>query len=381
MISILLQLAALQSFLLFFFFLFQSPYRVSNAILAVFAILVGLLCLFKSVESIGFYLEFPHLIRVDWGILLLLWPLIYLFIKYFISSENTFEKKDLVHGIPYLLNLAMLLPFFIEGASSKLASIDYYTPFLTKGFYGYATYFNVLSIAIGIQSVIYSKLIVDLVANYRLKIEQILSNTSRMGARWFFVIAYGMVGLSVIYLGSLVMSINSRFLDDYHQWFFLGLFLMILILSYRSYYQPLSWQIDGELVQPTAPDKPYAESTLPQSTVQDLAAALTTLFQNEKKYLDPELTAAEVAAAINTSRHHLSEVLSRHFQMSFYTFVNNYRVREFQDRLASGQYKHLTLLGVAMDCGFSSKSSFNSIFKKATGLTPSKFAEQVKKTP
>lgn len=376
MISILLQLAALQSFLLFLFFLFQSPYRVSNTILAIFAILVSLLCLFKSIESIGLYLEYPHLIRIDWGVLLLLWPLIYLFIKYFVNNENRFDRKDFIHCIPYLLNLAVLLPFFIEDQETKIASIDHYTPFLTKGFYGYSIYFNVLSIAIGVQSLVYSKLIIDLVREQRRKIEQILSNTSRFGARWFFLIAYGTAGLSLIYLLSLVLSINSRYLDDYHQWFFLGLFVMILTLSYRSFYQPMDWVIDPPLPQPADTRPAYV---LPEAELQKMAVTITTLFSRDKKYLDPDLTAIRIASEAGISRHHLSEVLARHFGMSFYDFVNGYRVREFQERVSSGKYTHLTLFGLALECGFSSKSSFNSIFKKATGVTPSQFAASEKK--
>ncbi len=79
---------------------------------------------------------------------------------------------------------------------------------------------------------------------------------------------------------------------------------------------------------------------------------------------------------MNISVNHLSQVINEQLGMTFFDYVNSYRVEEVKARLSSPDVKNFTLLGIAYDSGFNSKSSFNSIFKKFTGLTPSQFAKE-----
>lgn len=99
----------------------------------------------------------------------------------------------------------------------------------------------------------------------------------------------------------------------------------------------------------------------------------------EKFYLNNKLSIQDVAVKIEVPRQYLSEVLNLHLNISFQDFVNNYRVEEFIDRLQKDQNKHFTLLGIAMDVGFSSKSSFNTTFKRIKGLTPTQYKKTVLK--
>jgi len=80
-----------------------------------------------------------------------------------------------------------------------------------------------------------------------------------------------------------------------------------------------------------------------------------------------------MAQSLNLSTNHLSQIINEKLEMNFFDFINEYRVNEVKDRLSDPKYKHYTLLAIAFDSGFNSKSSFNSIFKQYTGLTPSEF--------
>ncbi len=62
-------------------------------------------------------------------------------------------------------------------------------------------------------------------------------------------------------------------------------------------------------------------------------------------------------------------------QKNFYSYINAFRVEEFKERVVSQKYTHLTILAIALDCGFNSKSTFNRIFKQATGITPNEFVK------
>ena len=90
-------------------------------------------------------------------------------------------------------------------------------------------------------------------------------------------------------------------------------------------------------------------------------------------YLNNKLSIVDVSDKLNIPRQYISEVLNEHMNKSFQDFVNEYRVEEFVNRLKNDQNNHFTLLGIATDVGFNSKSSFNATFKKHKGLTPTQF--------
>ena len=96
-----------------------------------------------------------------------------------------------------------------------------------------------------------------------------------------------------------------------------------------------------------------------------------------KPYLDRELTIYDLSRQLQIPRHILSEIINEHMGKNFYNLVNDYRVEEVKSRLETDDYKHLTILGIAFDSGFNSKSSFNTIFKEKTGSTPSEYLKTI----
>ena len=92
---------------------------------------------------------------------------------------------------------------------------------------------------------------------------------------------------------------------------------------------------------------------------------------DNKPYLEPKLTLSQLAELLGTSPNNLSQVINQCEGKNFYDFVNSYRISEFINRASSQTSKNLNILGIALDSGFNSKSSFNEVFKKQTGKTPS----------
>ena len=99
----------------------------------------------------------------------------------------------------------------------------------------------------------------------------------------------------------------------------------------------------------------------------------------DKLYLDAKLSIVDVSEKLNIPRQYISEVLNLHMDTNFQDFVNQYRVEAFIERLKNDQKNQFTLLGIATDVGFNSKSSFNAIFKKSKGLTPTAFKKSINK--
>ena len=95
--------------------------------------------------------------------------------------------------------------------------------------------------------------------------------------------------------------------------------------------------------------------------------------EKESPFLNSELKIEALAKAINIPTHHLSQILNQGFEKSFQNFINHYRVEEFKERILNPDNSNKTILAIALESGFSSKSSFNRIFKSHTGFTPYEF--------
>ena len=101
-----------------------------------------------------------------------------------------------------------------------------------------------------------------------------------------------------------------------------------------------------------------------------VTAALEEMLKNEETVVDQELTLRSVAEALALHPNKLSWLLNRHMGKNFNELVNQYRLEIFKKKAADPANRHLTLLGLAYESGFNSKSVFNDYFKKSTGLTP-----------
>ncbi|MCU0348885.1 MAG: helix-turn-helix transcriptional regulator, partial [Saprospiraceae bacterium] len=97
---------------------------------------------------------------------------------------------------------------------------------------------------------------------------------------------------------------------------------------------------------------------------------------DERLYLEPELTLSDLARRLQTNASVLSAVVNRAFGKNFNDFVNEYRVEAVKRLLEDPKASHLSLLGIGLECGFNSKSTFNRAFRKVTGVAPSEWASK-----
>jgi len=99
----------------------------------------------------------------------------------------------------------------------------------------------------------------------------------------------------------------------------------------------------------------------------------------EKPFLANILTLEQLAKQLEMAPRTLSNTINRHFKQNFFEFINHYRVEEAKSLLANPEHKNKTMIEVMADCGFNSKATFNTFFKKLVGSTPSQYrAKQFK---
>ncbi|AKA33841.1 helix-turn-helix domain-containing protein [Flagellimonas lutaonensis] len=104
-----------------------------------------------------------------------------------------------------------------------------------------------------------------------------------------------------------------------------------------------------------------------------LKQRLEDTLKKKQVYLNKELSLAELAKQIDTSDKKLSTLLNQNLETNFYDYINNLRISAFKKGVSEGKLEHLSIVGLALQCGFRSKSSFYRAFKKETGKSPSEF--------
>ena len=124
--------------------------------------------------------------------------------------------------------------------------------------------------------------------------------------------------------------------------------------------------------------KKYERSGLKAPLANGYAEKLLDYMQDERPFLKRDLTIQDVADDLKIPPHHLTQTINEYLGKNFYTLVNEYRVEEVKSRLLDDKYNHLTVLAIAHDAGFNSKSSFNMTFKRYVGMTPSEYKRSQK---
>ena len=368
MIGLILKLGGIQALLLGFILLKKKINSKPNLILAVLVFSLGVSCLLYSYNYLDFYIQFPHMIRVDWGIPLLFGPLIYLYTLFLTNSNTQFNETHYIHFLPYLINIVILAPFFIKSSEEKIQILNYFTASITSGTDYYFRYNFILQLAIAVVSIFYAIKSIKRLKLYSNKLLNEYSNIQKIKLEWLRLLLYSFFFISIIFIIFSFLTYNDRYPQfDYNAYYFLFIFIFIYLLTYKTLSQPKILGLDKH----NNPKTPIKISALSSQ-----ANMLKKHMDKEKPFLNGELSASELAYELNMSRHELSQILNEQLGQNFYDFINEYRVEEFKSRLNLSENNNLTLLGIAYDSGFNSKTTFNTIFKKITGLTPSQYKKK-----
>jgi AraC-like DNA-binding protein len=202
------------------------------------------------------------------------------------------------------------------------------------------------------------------------------SNTAGVDLFWirrlteiFAVVWTALIGITVIHHAFGLFSM--AFCTD---GLFLSLSVFVILIGYFGFKQKIIYA--AEPVGDTIQNK-YAGARLNVPEAKKLSKHLKEYMEASKPYLDPELTLPQLADKVGMTTHLLSQLINDQFGMNFFDFINRYRVEEVKQKLNDPAFSHYSLLGMAFECGFNSKSAFNRVFKKSTGVTPSQFKESV----
>jgi AraC-like DNA-binding protein len=293
-------------------------------------------------------------------------PLCYFYFKSQIDKDFRFFKNDIWNFLPFIIHSVYHISVFSMGQEFvKTVEKNFHEPFFIPQIETFT------EIALNCFY-IYKSL--KLYRQYRLWTKTQFSDTDVVSFKWFRNFLVVLILTFVIYL--LKMVIDGVYDLDFEQdwWDNLIGVALIYYVSITGYAQAqpntgLVFKEEEHQIENIQKEK-FNEGELETWKVKILK-----LMKDEKLYLQPELNLSDIAIRLKTNISVLSGVVNNAFGKNFNDFVNEYRVKEFQERIQLPENKNITLLGIAFDCGFNSKATFNRSFKKFTGKAPKEFLE------
>ncbi|MDO4228670.1 MAG: helix-turn-helix domain-containing protein [Capnocytophaga sp.] len=343
-----------------------------DTILGVWLLFIGIHLLSYYLHYLGYYNKYPHLLGVTHPFPLLYAPFLYLYIYFSLQSKQHFKLKHLLHFAPFILTYLYLLPFYFGYTAQEKLIFD------TQDFNSvYRLFFSISFLMFIISWVVYSIISYRKLCNYQQLINANFAYEENISLRWlqFFIIGIGVVFGSGIIVSVLRYQFNFDFGFNTDFIFFILIVLLVASIGFEGIRQQGIFTGEttkmGDIVR-TKSFK-YKKSGLKSNEMQTLHEQLLSIMTQEKPYLEPKLTLSQLAERLGISSNNLSQVINQYEGKNFYDFVNSYRVSEFISRACNQANKNLNILGIALDSGFNSKSSFNEVFKKQTGKTPSNY--------
>ncbi len=315
----------------------------------------------KITSEILFFVPFMQVLIIG--------PVVYFYVQNLLNSKFKFQKKDWLHFIPGFLYLLYSLIVFIV---DKLILDEFY--FYADGRdKDLKTWYQLLGFAaIGY----YLILSLQQYKQYKKEIFNTVSYADAIVFKWIqnFLIAF----LALLILRILFFIFNEQWAEfGSHFWYFLcfsGVFFYISVNGYTHSITRDSLFVQKS-IQPIILQSNKTKS-VQKVDVDKWANKIEKLITEDKIYKNPQLTLSDVAKALETNTKTVSNSINSGFEMNFNDFINHYRIEAVKEKLKNGEHKTSTLLGIALDCGFNSKATFNRAFKKSTTLSPKDFLKK-----
>ncbi len=318
-----------------------------------FVILVHLFVFYMHFT--GDVYSFPFLLGVEHPLPLLHGIFLYLYVA---SVTNQLPGKRwtlVLHFVPITLMYAYLGAFFTLPIEQKMEV------YRTRGA-GYEWFMVFKSYAIMCSGLFYVGWSVLLLRRHSGNIRDQFSDVEKINLRWLQMLT---LGLGAIWFLVIFFSREDMI--------YAGVVVFVFLIGFFGIRQANIFS--QARLAPDDGDKKekYQKSGLTEEVSGELHVRLKRLMIEEALYKNSELSITDLAFQLGVHPNHLSQVINQLEKKNFYDFVNTYRVEEFKRLIALQKNQQFTLLSLAYDCGFSSKTSFNRCFKKATGLTPSEY--------
>jgi len=342
----------------------KSANRAANRFLALAMAIIVLRMVWLLGIDTQLGTSYPYWSRLPLQFSLATGPLIFFYVLKITRPEYKFSWRSLLHFSPLLLEQAVLILAITE--SIKTGSTTYNTPVLRQ-------LYPVSQLLAAISVVTYLHLSRRLIRNFHWRLKADVINRSRYQLGWLrsLLKRFELLWLLWIPFSAVDYFYYHKALGP-HFYFPLYLLLAAMMIWIAA---AAFFRVDVGVPVLTLPViKPSPPAELKQKGIW-----LRKAMETGRYYHEAELSLSSLAEILHINPHELSRIINVALKRNFNDFVNDYRIREITRKMQDAAYDHITLLGIAFDCGFNSKTTFNRTFKQMTGKSPAEYKNELKK--
>ncbi len=372
---VLLIIGIFQSALLVFLLLTKKPKGVADYILSGYLFISAITLLFAYLEiwSRNQGYSHPWLINLSTPLILLIGPSLWLYVKSLTTQTFEFKTVYILLLVPFLLVLALLVSAnYISPGDIKIETDK------TEAFRNDMVFFIIMGL-IALSNVGYTLWGLLLIRGYRKRLQTFFSRTEHIDLRWLrFLLISALVSyasISVLYIvdtAFVLMSYQTLQLTGFGIASLFVLAIGFVGLKQGSIFTSVPEHFNMEKAAG------LNEKSLPLSDHEEgFVHSLLKHMKDRKPHLNPELTISKLSHDLGCAPDYLSAIINGRLNMNFFDFVNHHRIEEFKRLACNPQSKNLTLISLAYDSGFNSKATFNRVFKKEVGCTPSEYLSRL----
>ena len=348
------------------FILFKSRKDYEpNKFLSVYIFAFSIILIENSLKIIDGAFKLPDFISLPF----LFFGHALLFYAKSILGRRVKRHELILHTIPAFLLLVVFLTNFFSGMIGLLPKVLDFEPRLN----------NIIINSLGaIHMLLYLAVTVKVLKRFKSKEDSKLS----FKISWIFFLITISFTISVLVLSIITYNVIMDNPFDVRIAYFVWVIMTSIVygIGYTSLSKPEVFQKSSqELLNSFSKSiTKYRHTRVSEDKFHEVVERLQNLLEKEFLYRDPNLRLTSMAKIMDIRPNILSRIINEHYNLNFNQLINNYRIEEVQQKLADPKFDKYTILGIAFEVGFNSKSSFNSAFKNKLGLSPKEFRKSTR---
>lgn len=353
----------------------RDPKRQSDFALAVYVILQSLTLFEYVLYWTGLIYNIPAFCDATVLFPLLYGPCLLIYFDSVFDNQKNLQSY-FPHAVPFIFFLIFKIPFYLSSADTKfyhIKNVQFYFIF------DYIGWIKVLHMSM------YAIVVIFIIR------KQFGIGFMRSWARWIAAFYVLFIIMSAAYL---IFSSEPDWQIQYDYYMSLASSATIFFMAWYDGAK-INLREGNSIAESLIPSRvkltttsanesantKYGHSALPFSAIQKIADELDRIMEKEKLYLENDLKLEKLASILNVSKHHISQTINRVHMVNFFDYINQKRIDEAKRILHSYNKKELNVLEVAYMVGYNHKGTFNSVFKKITGTTPTEYRKQIQSSP
>ncbi len=359
------------SMFMFFLLLLKKDRSPSDNILMMWVVLIAAHMLSYIGHATGFTFRYPNILGLTFPIPLLHGVFLYLYARSLVGIKTDSIRNILKHLIPAVLIVVLAIPFYVLPEDQKTFV------FQNEG-KGYEWFTYILILVIVVSGISYSMATILIIRNHRKKLLNLFSNIDKKMLGWLENLSIGLIiiWLAVIFFDdAVIFGIVSIFI------FFMALLGINQVPVFYNYSNYEFFEPEKEVISKEKVHHTVAQNFKEDKHLTAIFERLEKLMESDKTYKDPDLTLLQLSSKLNLSPNTVSQTINSVAEKTFYQYINDFRIKEFIVIVTLPENQKFTLIALAYDCGFKSKTTFNKYFKQTTGMTPTEFLSHASKQP